>query len=929
MKWRFVFSISLVVIVLWTTISQAQQLIWLEMPPGGQLSNATDVSADGRYVVGWVVFGPLVEHAVRWDVSTGQVQDLGTLGGNRSYATGISADGRFVVGYSTKTEDFYADYSAFLWDAQTGKMQELPSLPNAVAGGTSEASDISADGRFVVGQADDSLGNTKAVLWDTQTGEVRELGSLSKSSFVDWNVADAISPDGNFVVGRATGPDGNPHAVLWNVRTGKVLDLEFLGEYGSRPFDVSSGGRFVVGQSGGEFKQAVLWDIASKLMLGLGPSGESWSGEARGISADGRFVVGTVDLDTVQYAGLWDITEFKFQRLDSVFAEVFTEYVSLGQANAITPDGRYIVGNGGSSTAGPGRAFWLNTCPGGDTDQDYICDDWERNGIDINNDGTVDLDLPALGARVGQRDIFVEYDAMQGMAPSKAVIDSVVAAFRRAPDKPPFVLHVQNGGDLSIDPDPLLTIWQEFDSLKAIYFGTPAERASDNWENIRKARRMVFRYCLFAVQYDTEGSSGYAELPGDDFIVSLGHSSWQDFRQQLLKKPNPPLTWDNVVAGTFMHELGHTLGLRHGGSDHANYKPNFHSVMNYFWQIPVKSYSGSWVLDYSRQAFNTLNEDSLSEPAGIGGHAGHMVPIYNVFVREHGPVDWNQDGDTRDVNVKRDINADWERGVLSGYDDWANINLRHGIEWLDQMHMETIQRELTPSVLLQAGSGQDRIMEGGRRQELLYEIYQRLNSLNQPPSVAEVTNPIDKAVVSPTPTFVLMATDAEEDSLRYILELRSAMDTLLWQTNFVKPGTVVHVTLPDSLALAGGTWEFRVRAMDWKTALGYWSQWRTITVGATSVSEDPLSPHRPTLGQNRPDPFYSTTIIPFFLPQRTAVTLKVFDLFGREVAIVIDAVFEAGRHSVVFDASKLPDGVYIYQLRAGGVVEVKRMVLAR
>ena len=64
-------------------------------------------------------------------------------------------------------------------------------------------------------------------------------------------------------------------------------------------------------------------------------------------------------------------------------------------------------------------------------------------------------------------------------------------------------------------------------------------------------------------------SSGQAELPGDDLIVSL-----QCFGST------------SNVANTIMHELGHNLGLHHGGNVDANYKPNYNSVMNYRFQFP-------------------------------------------------------------------------------------------------------------------------------------------------------------------------------------------------------------------------------------------------------------------------------------------------------------------------------------------------------
>ena len=55
-----------------------------------------------------------------------------------------------------------------------------------------------------------------------------------------------------------------------------------------------------------------------------------------------------------------------------------------------------------------------------------------------------------------------------------------------------------------------------------------------------------------------------------------------------------------------MHELGHTLGLHHGGGDDINNKPNYYSVMNYAWQVPHSGYSSDWKLDYSDETMPTL-----------------------------------------------------------------------------------------------------------------------------------------------------------------------------------------------------------------------------------------------------------------------------------------------------------------------------------
>src|SRR5262249_59959414 len=86
--------------------------------------------------------------------------------------------------------------------------------------------------------------------------------------------------------------------------------------------------------------------------------------------------------------------------------------------------------------------------------------------------------------------------------------------------------------------------------------------------------------------------------------------------------PPPHLNGDvNDQVGTFMHELGHTLGLRHGGPDNDNCKPNYLSVMSYSRQFSDGVPLTARRLDYSRSALLSLNESSLQESFGIGAVA--------------------------------------------------------------------------------------------------------------------------------------------------------------------------------------------------------------------------------------------------------------------------------------------------------------------
>lgn len=98
----------------------------------------------------------------------------------------------------------------------------------------------------------------------------------------------------------------------------------------------------------------------------------------------------------------------------------------------------------------------------------------------------------------------------------------------------------------------------------------------------------------------------------------------------------------------------------------------------------------------------------------------------------------------------------------------------------------------------------------------------------------------------------------------------------------------------------------------------------------TDVEEDQSSiPSEFNLAQNYPNPFNPSTVISYRLPVSGDVTLKVYDLLGREVAELVNEEKPAGTYEVTFDASGLSSGVYYYKITAGDYSETKKMVLLR
>jgi hypothetical protein len=109
----------------------------------------------------------------------------------------------------------------------------------------------------------------------------------------------------------------------------------------------------------------------------------------------------------------------------------------------------------------------------------------------------------------------------------------------------------------------------------------------------------------------------------------------------------------------------------------------------------------------------------------------------------------------------------------------------------------------------------------------------------------------------------------------------------------------------------------------------------TANGGVTSVTDPSFLPRELVLYQNFPNPFNPTTTITYTLSSqerervRSQLTLKVYDLLGREVATLVNGVEEPGSKSVEWNAAGMASGVYFYRLSTAGFTQTKKLILAR
>lgn len=141
----------------------------------------------------------------------------------------------------------------------------------------------------------------------------------------------------------------------------------------------------------------------------------------------------------------------------------------------------------------------------------------------------------------------------------------------------------------------------------------------------------------------------------------------------------------------------------------------------------------------------------------------------------------------------------------------------------------------------------------------------------------------------------------------------------------------------DITPFVSGSSNMLVRFRDSCDSNTNWDGWYVDNINVTAYQLVPTDigsnqgnlPVRFDLSQNYPNPFNPVTSIEFGLPKDEMVSLKVYDMLGREVRTVINEFRKAGTYQVGFDASSLSSGVYFYRMQAGMFTEIKRMVVVK
>ena len=201
--------------------------------------------------------------------------------------------------------------------------------------------------------------------------------------------------------------------------------------------------------------------------------------------------------------------------------------------------------------------------------------------------------------------------------------------------------------------------------------------------------------------------------------------------------------------------------------------------------------------------------------------------------------------------------------------------------------------------------------------------------VNDPPSAFQLLEPADQIVLSSIDTidFIWKSSfDVDNDQLQYELRMFDSS----WDTTFSNLADTTFEFLTGNRLQLSTIYQWTVSVFDGFVSVASPDTFSFTTPEPNGLSDlDKFIPKVFALRQNYPNPFNPETTISFDLPKAEKVTLRVFDILGREVLALVDEQMPAGSHNVTLNASTLSSGIYLYRIQAGNYIRTRRMVLLK
>lgn len=449
-----------------------------------------------------------------------------------------------------------------------------------------------------------------------------------------------------------------------------------------------------------------------------------------------------------------------------------------------------------------------------------------------------------------------------------------------------------------------------------MYLTGPFELKSNVTLRIDSTARIIAsqdQYDFYPVGFDTTNgntpssyrpliTSNYADsitIMGKGIMDGRGQPWWQAFNNGTITK-RPRLI-----------QLNHGKHIRLEGITLKN-SPQFHFVP-------------SWCVDVSVDSIKILSPSDSPNTDGIDPVTSHHVRIRNCYI------------DTGDDNV----------AIKSGYYDPSYPNAGssdiivsnctflhgHGVSigsetngGVDSMLVENcsftgtdngirIKSNRTRGGNVRGITYRNLTMNNVRYPILFSEYYPDLPSQNDP----------SQPITSTTPYYHDITVDSlTATNCSYAGLIIGLPETKLTNINFSN----VNISANMGLRIRNATVNANNLKVHANSGPSIIYEVNGIVTGVESESSN-NSPNKFALDQNYPNPFNPSTTIKYSIPKMSFVTIKIYDVLGREVQTLINEQKSAGNYSAVFNANNFPSGIYFYRIQAGDFVQTKKMVLLK